>query len=886
MADGVLNNRGNVFAVGMCSSRGITALEFSLALMVMLTFALGVLDVGRYFQVQNAVQQAANVAARCIYPTDGDCLNPGTPSTSQLLEDWYSYTPDWQEARASYTATPQWLDMPVVEFQADAKVLTSVAGTLTGAPHRFRLSQLEVQGTNPYVVMTRGFPAPSPLNAPNSTNTGMVSGRVDFRANYSRGRICRDSSVCQTTYRTPTIVIQPPAAFSDFPWATSRGSFTDCYDRSFDLARRKSCLGIFPWSVGTSRVSIFRQTRFAFQLLGVNSASRSNRRTTVRIGYEWKDNGSNAWKSRQLGGFTFTSGAGATQNSYYRGYEPPPASGVPTIHLGGSFYMQQGHGAGGPGTHPNHSDLQLFWGRPIRFVVNIDGGSDSGAEWRLTGVRGWVPHFERWDNVPSAKSRRELCSLAVTAAATSLPIIDGNSCPNLSAVYPPGPNSPSRFPSDADLTYGPNFTTGSTPPSLEIRAGCLTRSQKNGASNVAGMWNIPVVNGQAGTNSGTVSATMYNLESDPSQPQQCFHSNLQSKDCPANYGVATSTSLTDKCTACPHPDYRNCAGLGNELALTHNEGNLSAKYPSIHASHFPSSGPINQECGTTPPPSMGGRSTSYPQAFWPTPSQLGTYKVWGDPNDKRSNDPRYSCGIDLGIGSEQLGGGNPMGTVPAGSLLTGLHAPPAQCAATWKDDLRQDVFNYYVDNDPQPPNEPIYLPDQNLSQTITYVSLPSGQNPTVMCPQPNPLAPDPATATYLATTPQGAGNIPAICNAAHVYCYSVPKAINQTAAPSGSTANVNAAALEAFKLLQATMSNTQLSCTSPGANAAACCNSGHANCASVDVQAITGSAQVEVNYPMNLIIPSIFNSLSGNSSPPLIVAGISQERLENEYVKR
>ncbi|MCB0344152.1 MAG: hypothetical protein KDD66_03510 [Bdellovibrionales bacterium] len=85
------------------SNRGSLSLTYMYSSIAALGFSLLVYNFSHYLTAQSAVEQAARAAARCIEPTDGECvaalINPGDPGS--IVTNWYGYEADSAQVQAS-----------------------------------------------------------------------------------------------------------------------------------------------------------------------------------------------------------------------------------------------------------------------------------------------------------------------------------------------------------------------------------------------------------------------------------------------------------------------------------------------------------------------------------------------------------------------------------------------------------------------------------------------------------------------------------------------------------------------------------------------------------------------------------------------------------------
>lgn len=152
------------------SSRGTWLVEFGITLPVLGALVFGAVDLNRYFAARQALEEAGKKAARCVYPTDPDCVTNVAPPTPNKLFDWFTVVPTWGAPMMDVSGSVQWLDVPVKLWQASTNVISGASYNYTETVKNVvPVMGSNWQATRNYLVRVGGFPSVSGNN-PNSPN--------------------------------------------------------------------------------------------------------------------------------------------------------------------------------------------------------------------------------------------------------------------------------------------------------------------------------------------------------------------------------------------------------------------------------------------------------------------------------------------------------------------------------------------------------------------------------------------------------------------------------------------------------------------------------------------------------------------------------------------
>lgn len=148
---------------------GSYVLEVGGVIIGVVALIAGAADITKIFQARSAVRAAVEEGARCLYPTDADCVS-GSPDTltapSRVFDVWV-WGAGYQVERESYVASAKWRQEPVLEVEVLRDEIVDV--TLEQKQFQYRPYSVlyPVTSHSPYFVQTRSLPVVAggkPLN--------------------------------------------------------------------------------------------------------------------------------------------------------------------------------------------------------------------------------------------------------------------------------------------------------------------------------------------------------------------------------------------------------------------------------------------------------------------------------------------------------------------------------------------------------------------------------------------------------------------------------------------------------------------------------------------------------------------------------------------------
>jgi len=194
---------------------GFSLIEFAISLAVLLPVLFGAVDINNTLRAYNALSKGNEVALRCIYPTDGACMEAANRAPKRLFNWFESQRSESYFVRdMQYRGSGEWLTSPRYIFDSyRARILNSV---------NFEVARYNVSATVPNRTVTQpvsvwvrrsGLPWVQPDNALNplgrdvhfttgSSNssdpfpeTNLVNNRVG-----AGGRVTRDNPSITYTF--------------------------------------------------------------------------------------------------------------------------------------------------------------------------------------------------------------------------------------------------------------------------------------------------------------------------------------------------------------------------------------------------------------------------------------------------------------------------------------------------------------------------------------------------------------------------------------------------------------------------------------------------------------------------------------------------------------
>ena len=139
---------------------GSYVLEVAGVVMGVAIFVLGAADVTRIFQARSAVRAAVNEGARCLYPTDADCVAkaPGALSAPGRAYDVWVWGSGYEVAQESYVASAQWRQEPVYETTVLSDEIVDVTVERSKFQYRPHTVLFPTTAHIPYLMQTRNLP--------------------------------------------------------------------------------------------------------------------------------------------------------------------------------------------------------------------------------------------------------------------------------------------------------------------------------------------------------------------------------------------------------------------------------------------------------------------------------------------------------------------------------------------------------------------------------------------------------------------------------------------------------------------------------------------------------------------------------------------------------
>jgi hypothetical protein len=151
------------------STRGFSILEFAITLAALLPLIFGAVDIANSVRAYNAIAKGSETALRCLYPTDGACMEAANRGPTRLF-NWFDAerNSEYFVRDVAYRGHGEWLTFPTYTFDTyRARVLSSVSFEIPRYNATVAVTRRQVSTPVSVWVRRTGLPAIQPLNAAN-----------------------------------------------------------------------------------------------------------------------------------------------------------------------------------------------------------------------------------------------------------------------------------------------------------------------------------------------------------------------------------------------------------------------------------------------------------------------------------------------------------------------------------------------------------------------------------------------------------------------------------------------------------------------------------------------------------------------------------------------
>ncbi len=149
---------------------GSYLLEFSVAIIGIAVFIVGVADISRMYQARAAVKAGVTAGLRCLYPNDAGCLT-GDPANAVInptrFNAWVWGRDGYQFPRSSVVLNASWFNEPVFEVPLVSRQVSGIDVRRERTPYRNFATLFPIDAHAPYLLKVRDIPrldGTDPLN--------------------------------------------------------------------------------------------------------------------------------------------------------------------------------------------------------------------------------------------------------------------------------------------------------------------------------------------------------------------------------------------------------------------------------------------------------------------------------------------------------------------------------------------------------------------------------------------------------------------------------------------------------------------------------------------------------------------------------------------------
>jgi hypothetical protein len=150
-------------------TRGFSVLEFAITLAALLPLIFGAVDIANSIRAYNAIAKGSETALRCLYPTDGACMEAANLGPTRLF-NWFDAgrSSEYFVRDVAYRGHGEWLTFPTYTFDTyRARVLSSVSFEIPRYNATVAVTRRQISTPVSVWVRRTGLPAIRPLNAAN-----------------------------------------------------------------------------------------------------------------------------------------------------------------------------------------------------------------------------------------------------------------------------------------------------------------------------------------------------------------------------------------------------------------------------------------------------------------------------------------------------------------------------------------------------------------------------------------------------------------------------------------------------------------------------------------------------------------------------------------------
>lgn len=149
--------------------RGFSILEFAIALAALLPLIFGAVDIANSIRAYNAIAKGSETALRCLYPTDGACMEAANRGPTRLF-NWFDTerNSEYFVRDVAYRGHGEWLTFPTYTFDTyRVRVLSSVSFEIPRYTATVAVTRRQISTPVSVWVQRSGLPAIQPLNQNN-----------------------------------------------------------------------------------------------------------------------------------------------------------------------------------------------------------------------------------------------------------------------------------------------------------------------------------------------------------------------------------------------------------------------------------------------------------------------------------------------------------------------------------------------------------------------------------------------------------------------------------------------------------------------------------------------------------------------------------------------
>lgn len=441
---------------------GFSFLEYAVTLPILLVGVLGAVDTANYFRVHGALKEGVDRGLRCLYPTDGDCVDVDAPDTIPQND---LYVPPFLALKRDYDGRERHLILPNYSFgDISATVLSGASFDLQTQRYGIKRDLLNGVGTIGFFRLEK--PTLSGLIR-DATINGGVSRATKINSPHGN-RIATCSAGSKTIYEA-TFDVGAPELAGDPNFNRMNDCVTVGGNQLCDINRVKEKADLYLVFKGNGfvyREAVQPNQPHVFHSPSING--HINVRGTYRLPGDNEDRELETSASTYPGTGDWNLGGQAFNGTEYQNFYPRGFNWSDASHLGDAG--DAGEAGGAQGHFNKHHKIRAPYNSTVTIRFELESRETQSSchpnldiGWEMTSAKVVIPKFSiTTENLPCRGAQpRSVCGggCAIQAEQSQFAGIQGLSFgPTLSSTCIGSPvafddfrQSPSCFEQQPDI---------------------------------------------------------------------------------------------------------------------------------------------------------------------------------------------------------------------------------------------------------------------------------------------------------------------------------------------------------------------------------------------------------------------------------------------------